>query len=531
MKKGLLIRAVIFLLTLTLLFPSLFACGDTPPADTTTAASTTAATTAKPEGPLVDRVDLTGVTIRILQNVELYRDVQEAGAYSPILFSKGPDEEEYDKYGTNAVFAEIYNRNNLIAEKTGVEVLYTPVTFERMWGEIVTQIEGYALSDLDDAPDIVSHIQGSVYQAGVRGLLYNAYEQDMGTNYFDFSHESWYTDMMKAYSWDDSKIYTLCGDYWMDILRCSTPVLVNISMYNDLYTLQGGIEDLYAMVETGYWTLDEMIGLTELAYSGPATGGVFNPDATFGLISNSYDFMHIVSDLGFEAIETDADGNYIWMSADTTLAVHNLIDDMILWQKSDAIQFNYDKSVKPETGCIHKFVDGGALFTVGNALASMEGALIQDSDNIFGVLPSPKLEADGIDSYRTSVGRGNAGGICINSSIFSACSAFLQMQTEGSTEVMRLYFEEGLQLKNNMDNSVGQVAMLNYVRDGLYATVAPGNMYGVVTPNDTFVARDNLIRKSVLEGTNTFSSDWSASTDARETALGELGESFGKAQE
>ena len=64
--------------------------------------------------------------------------------------------------------------------------------------------------------------------------------------------------------------------------------------------------------------------------------------------------------------------------------------------------------------------------------------------------------------------------------------------------------------------------MLNFVRDGLYATVAPGNLYGVTTPNDTFVDRDRLIRKSVLEGTNTFSSDWSSSTSARETALREL---------
>ena len=87
-------------LSLVLLLPMLFACGGE--GDATTPAGTTAGggdTTTAPTvtGPLVDRIDLSDTTIRIVQDVELYRDIMESGAYSPMLFAKGPDEEEYDQ--------------------------------------------------------------------------------------------------------------------------------------------------------------------------------------------------------------------------------------------------------------------------------------------------------------------------------------------------------------------------------------------------------------------------------------------------
>ena len=168
------LRLLCMSLLLALLLPMLFACGGSD--DVTTPAGTTSGdgggdvTTAPViEGPLVDNIDLTGTTLRIVQNIELYRDVMESGAYSPILFSKGPDEEEYDQYATNAVFAEVYNRNSEIYEKTGLVVEYTEVEFNRAWADIVTHIEAYALSDMDDAPDIVSHMTNGISQAGVRG--------------------------------------------------------------------------------------------------------------------------------------------------------------------------------------------------------------------------------------------------------------------------------------------------------------------------------------------------------------------------
>ena len=200
------IRVLCLSLLLTLLLPMLFACGDsgnvTPPAGTTSGDGGGDVTTAPViEGPLVDNIDLSGVTIRVVQDVELYRDIMESGAYSPMLFAKGPDEEEYDQYATNAVFAEVYNRNSEIAEKTGLNVIYTPTSFNVKWADIDIHIENYALSDLDDAPDIVSHMMGSLNRAAVRGYLYNAYEKEVGPNYFDFTHESWYLDMMKQQSW------------------------------------------------------------------------------------------------------------------------------------------------------------------------------------------------------------------------------------------------------------------------------------------------------------------------------------------
>jgi hypothetical protein len=121
-----------------------------------------------------------------------------------------------------------------------------------------------------------------------------------------------------------------------------------------------------------------------------------------------------------------------------------------------------------------------------------------------------------------------AGCILINSDLFSECTAFLQMQTEGSREVMRLYFEEGLQLKNNVSNSVGQVRMLDYVREGVMRT--DGRKLAEPSGLEGFVQYANIIRNCVLSGTNTFSSDWEAGREAREAAMKDSYENFGKAQ-
>ena len=524
------LRLLGFLLLLALTLPMLFACGGdgtTTPAGTTAGGGGDVTTPPVIEGPLVDNIDLSDVTIRVVQDVELYRDIMESGAYSPMLFAKGPDEEEYDQYATNAVFAEVYNRNSEIAEKTGLTVEYTPVTFNVKWADIDIHIENYALSDLDDAPDIVSHMMGSLNRAAVRGYLYNAYETEVGRNYFDFSHESWYLDMMKQQSWSDDRIYTLCSDYWIEIIRCASPVLVNISMYNDLFTVEGGIDQLYADIDAGYWSMDDMFDRAQYAYTGQ--GGGFNTEDTYGVVSNGYMFMGLVGSAGLHPTEFGEDGKLHLAGAETLTEIHNFIDKMIAWQNDDSVVFNYDQMVRPETGCIHKFAAGGSLFTIGNSIASMEGALIQDADDVYGVLPTPKGEYDNEGAvYRVSTSNCLAGCILINSDLFSECSAFLQMQTEGSGEVMRLYFEEGLQLKQNMDNSVGQVRMLNYVREGVMR--CDGRKLAEPTGLEGFVGYTNIIRNCVLSGTNTFISDWTAGIGAREQAMREAYENFGRGQ-
>ena len=527
MKKRLLALSLL----LALLLPMLFACGGdsgtTTPAGTTAGGGDGGDVTTAPvvKGPLVDNIDLTGTTIRVVQNTELYRDVMESGAYSPLLFSKGPDEEEYDQYATNAVFAEVYNRNSEIYEKTGLAVEYTTVTFERAWADIVTHIEAYALSDMDDAPDIVSHMKGSLAQAGVLGYLYNLYEDECGTNYFDFTHESWYLDMMKNDSWSDEVIYVMCSDYWIELVRCASPVLVNISMYNELFSVDGGIEQLYEDIDEGWWSVDDLFSRAAVAYEGKGNSSAFNPEDTFGLISNSYTFQSLVRSAGLHPVEIDENGMMKQAGAELLTEIHNFIDKMISWQNDDSVWFNYDKMLEREVGCIHKFAAGGSLFTIGNVVASLEGALLQDADDIYGVLPTPKGEYDDLGpTYQVSVSNPLAGGILINSDMFSECSAFAQMQTEGSTEVMRLYFEEGLQLKQNMDNSVGQVRMLDYVREGIMRVdglklAEPQNLEG-------YVPYAYIIRNCVLNGTNTFSSDWAAGVKAREEAIKQSYEAY-----
>ena len=150
--------------------------------------------------------------------------VASADAPNSINFMKGPD-----NYTTDAVQNAVYDRNLTVKEKLGLDVQYIPTQYSGAADYTLTVIENFVLADLEDSPDIISTMSYGMVRAGIRGILYNALTQDY-TNYFDFTHKNWYSDFMYDNTLDSSKIFMLAGDYFIDVLRYSYGMLVNMDM-------------------------------------------------------------------------------------------------------------------------------------------------------------------------------------------------------------------------------------------------------------------------------------------------------------
>jgi hypothetical protein len=83
----------------------------------------------------------------------------------------------------------------------------------------------------------------------------------------------------------------------------------------------------------------------------------------------------------------------------------------------------------------------------------------------FGVVPVPVYKKG--DSYLTQIHVvGRAGAITKNTAKFSACSAFLQYQTQNSTEILDHYYKYNLAYGAASGVS-GNVKMLNYIRNNV----------------------------------------------------------------
>ena len=116
-------------------------------------------------------------------------------------------------------------------------------------------------------------------------------------------------------------------------------------------------------------------------------------------------------------------------------------------------------------GIRQKFVTDKLLFGGVILLGSLEFDAYQDmkKNGGFGIVPVPKYQET--DNYHTQIHvTGRAGGITVSTTKFSQCSAFLQYQTQHSTEVLDHYYNYNFTygIASGLD---GNVIMLSYIRN------------------------------------------------------------------
>ena len=511
---------IISILLLVCLLATLCSCGGKEPEVTQTPDTTDVGTDApsKWEG-----VSFGGETIVISLNANVPTYAENAGADSSVKYVKGPDD-----YTTDAVQNTVYDRNKRVANALGLNVVYEECDqySANKPDNTLTVIESFVLADLEDSPDAVSTMSYGIIRAGIKGLLYNALT-DSQKNYFDLSSDGWYTDFMYENTLDESKIFMLAGDYFIDVLRYSYGIMVNLSMYDDVFAAEGGSESLFELVESGEWTYDEMKRAIQMAYVDAGEVGQYDDADTFGAINHaSWLVRTTFSTAGLDVFETDENGELKYVS--DISEIHNYVDFMIDFTRTDGfynvITGGPNKSLDSTT----VFVEGRTLFAFDAPLLNMEGTLVQNMDDSVGIIPYPKYEAD--QKYGAMVSdNANVGGVLYNSDKFTECSAYLQMSAEesnnGKGSLIYEYFDVALKYK--LSATPEQVTMLEYIRDGL---CAPKSLFF-----DNYFAKSvglkpysNLINGSLATGTNTFASDWESQYSAVQGALENTLVSYGQ---
>ncbi len=484
--------------------------GDTPAATTTKAP---AVTTAAPELDWWEDVNYNGESIIIsLSNYEP-AFVISAGATNGIKYIKGPD-----AYTTDSVQNAVYDRNNKVVDQLGLTVTYQECNqYNSSPDNTLTVIENFVLADLEDSPDIVNTMSYGVVRAGIKGLLYNALDTSR-ENYFDLSANGWYSDFMYENTLDESKIYMLAGDYFIDTLRYAYGILVNIDMYDEVFASEGGSDSLFELIKAGDWTYDEYKRCIQNAYVDAGTAGQLDAEDTFGAINHaSWLTRASFSTSGLDVFTTDENGKIAYITDITD--VHNFVDDLISLTKTEGFYLNMSGGPNTSLNQNETFTNGKALFNSEAPILTLEGTLIQNMDDSAGLIPYPKYSPD--TEYGALLSdNGNVGGILYSSDKFTECSAFLQMSTElsngGRGTLVYEYYD--VTLKYKLSATPAQVTMLELIRDGI---TSPKSML-----YDNYFAKSvgmqsygTLMNQCLASGMNSFASSWESQIGAVQGSL------------
>jgi len=473
------------------------------------------------EEPAVDKwagINFNGTEIIMNLNNWEPTSVVNAGATNGIKYIQGPDE-----YTTDSVQNAVFDRNKKVTNKLGLTIKYNQDTYPSV--STLPTIENFILADLDDSPDVIQAPGYDMVRAGIKGLLYNALTKDEEKNYFDITAENgWYTDFMFENTLDQSKIFLLAGDYFIDVLRYSYGVFVNIDMYEDLFASEGGIASLYETIQAGDWTYDELMRCADAAYIDNGTVGSVDEEDVFGVAAGgSWYYRTFFSTSGLDIFE-EKDGKIAYIEDIST--VHTFVDKLMEMMSHDAF-LNPHSYGTGNYEVTKLFTSGNSLFALDQFILNLEGTNIRNMDQKVGVVPFPKYTKD--TEYGALVSdNGNLGGILYNSDKFVESSALLQMMCEesnnGKGTLMYEYYDITLKYKYSAD--VGQIAMLETIRDGI---CSPKSFLfdNYFVKNVGLQTYGQLMTNSIKNGTNTFASDWASQYAAAQQSLEDTYKIFG----
>ena len=300
-------------------------------------------------------------------------------------------------------------------------------------------------------------------------------------------------------------------------------------MFEELYTRVGGIDHLYNMIltEDGDWTYDTYMEMNERATDQTNQN---EENWTWGTTTNAFSYRSFFFSSGLTVFDYDATGKPSYTTNEATLTgLHNYVDKITAVLAAPGIagpnmkDFNAQKT-------FDIFKNGNALFMTDQFLASLEGENFRNMDHQTAVIPYPKYDYEA--DYRILVSdNACSGGILVScyEEEFTMASAFLQMMTEESDDVLYEYFERGLKFKNNAANDAKQVEVLDLIRDAIaepldflfdnFSSRETKGTHNGGTDSHTIYDIIEVAVKGGIGSTNPFSSTWAAEASAKNETL------------
>ncbi|NLZ35909.1 MAG: hypothetical protein GX897_00310 [Clostridiales bacterium] len=184
-----------------------------------------------------------------------------------------------------------------------------------------------------------------------------------------------------------NKLYGVCSDYTIMDKDATTGMVFNKQMHTDY-----NLEDPYALVKSGSWTIDKLIGMSANISSDVNGDGKFDDNDRYGLLYQRDTMSSFYNGCGgIIAAKDENDLPVMFLNTEESFAI---LDKLYDYLYNEEICFHVMKffDPKPEgftNGMTRMFQSNSALF-MWIRMADVENLRTMDVD--FGILPIPKLD-------------------------------------------------------------------------------------------------------------------------------------------
>ncbi len=281
----------------------------------------------------------------------------------------------------------VFGRNQAVEELLGLKLNF--VVEPGHWADKDT-FNGLIKNSVmagDSAYDLVNGVTVCVIPVAADGLFLNAAD----LSYVDFDNPWWVQGMMDNLA-IGGKLFGFIGDASLSLYKDLSVMYFNKDMLNN-YSL----EDPYAMVKEGTWTIDKLFGMVEIISSDLDGDGKMNKDTDqFGYIGHYVPQRAFQTATEMKIFEFDADGNpSVATLAERDVGVYDKLNG---WLMNRNLIYAVDVGDHKELSVI--FENGRALFML-DFLYDTE--YLRDMNDDFGIVPMPKADEEQ-QNYHTQIG-------------------------------------------------------------------------------------------------------------------------------
>ena len=202
----------------------------------------------------------------------------------------------YEEMGSDNYQSAVYKRNKLTEELLNI-------TIKPIWGgQNVYDLIALArrlVDNQENAYDMVVANIDRCMRAAMDGYFYNYYDIDT----FDLRADWWDQKLVDAYSYANSKLYTIVGHY-----NVFDDYAMPVVFYNQAVVEENHLTDPAEYVRDGTWTIDKMMEDAAKITKEITGDSVMTVDDSWGFLDNSYVMIHFIEGCDTLIAGPDADG-------------------------------------------------------------------------------------------------------------------------------------------------------------------------------------------------------------------------------
>ena len=354
--------------------------------------------------------------------------------------------------GGGAVSDAVYERNIHVEELLDVSLVFTQIDLR--YDYVAADIRKLTSSGTNDYDLVINDIY-AFSELIAEGHFRNVMDDEC---VFDFERSYWYKDYMDDLRLMDGYQYLLAGDYFIDVLRTASILLLNKDIYTDFY--HRSADEIYDVVLNYEWTYEKLTSIISEVYIDKNGDSNRNQGDVFGYLDGASYWGATIP------YAVSGATNYISRDEEgiPTIVIHEGDRANQLVSAIRNILNNDSTFLYKEGSVLPLFAEGQALISGGASLGSLEHGDIRNMTSDIAVLPYPMLFASDKKYITPAHDTTEMGVILASATDLKFISTVVEvLNRETSNILLPIYYEETLQIQLVDDEKAA--AMIDIIHD------------------------------------------------------------------